>query len=54
MLAHSRDVEEVKAGFALSRELLRQPSLARYAGCELFPGEQIASDADLESLLRET
>ena len=52
LLEHPADVEELKAGLFLSRELLRQPALAGFTGRELFPGEQVASDEDVESWLR--
>ena len=54
MLGHPQDIGELKAGFVLSRELLRQPALSRYAGTELFPGDDVASDDELESWLRAT
>ena len=54
MLQDDRDVEELKAGFSLARELLRQPALSCYAGTELSPGEHVASDQELESWIRET
>ena len=54
MLEHQGDVEELKAGFVLSRELLRQPALSRFAGTELFPGEHVSSEDELESWLRDT
>ncbi len=54
MLEHPGDVEELKAGIVLSRELLRQPALSRFAGTELIPGENVSSEEELESWLRET
>lgn len=54
MLEHPQDIEELKAGFRLSRELLRQPAFARYVGEELFPGSSVDSDAELEAWLRQT
>ncbi|KIC20448.1 choline dehydrogenase [Leisingera sp. ANG-Vp] len=54
MLEHPEDVEELKAGFRLSRELVQQPSLAAFTGKEIFPGSKVESDADLEAWLRET
>lgn len=52
MLEHADDVEELKAGFRLSRELLRQDALAEYAGEEMFPGRRMQSDGELEDYLR--
>ena len=54
LLEHSRDMEDLKAGLSHSRELLRQPALSRFAGKELFPGEHVESDEDVESWLRGT
>ena len=54
LLEHPEDVEELKAGFRLSRELVEQPSLAAFAGHEIFPGAEVESDAELEAWLRET
>jgi choline dehydrogenase len=54
LLEHPDDVEELKAGFRLSRELVQQPALAAFTGKEIFPGARVKSDADLEAWLRET
>jgi len=54
MLEHPEDMEVLEAGFRLGRELVRQPSLAAFAGEEMFPGANVQSDAELESWLRET
>ncbi len=54
MLERRHDLQELKAGIALCRELLRQPALARYAGDELSPGEHVADERALETWLRET
>lgn len=54
LLEHPDDVEELKAGFRLSRELVQQPALAAFTGKEIFPGARVESDADLEAWLRET
>ncbi|WP_170763265.1 choline dehydrogenase [Ruegeria lacuscaerulensis] len=53
MLAHPEDVEELKAGLRLSRELAQQPSLANFTGDEIFPGQQVQSESDIENWLRE-
>lgn len=54
LLEHPNDVDELKAGFRLSRELLAQPALAALAGNELFPGQSVRSEEALENWLRET
>lgn len=53
MLEHPDDVEELMAGLRLSRELTEQPSLAAFAGEEIFPGAHVQSETDIESWLRE-
>lgn len=54
MLQHPGDIEELVAGVNLSRELLRQPSLACFAGPELSPGSEIQTDLQIEDWLRKT
>ena len=54
LLEHPDDVEDLKAGLFLSRELLRQPALAGFTGKELFPGEHVTGDEEVESWLRGT
>ena len=53
LLQQPEDLEELKAGLRLSRELLEQPALAAFAGEEIFPGAHIQSDADIEAWLRD-
>lgn len=54
MLQHPADVDELKTGFRLTREFLRQPALSVYAGQEIYPGDDLQTDAELESWIRET
>ncbi|MBE1284532.1 MAG: choline dehydrogenase [Rhodobacteraceae bacterium] len=53
LLEHPEDIEELKAGLRLSRELTEQPSLAAFTGEEIFPGQHVQNDADIEAWLRE-
>ena len=53
MLEHRGDVEELVAGIRLSRELLRKPALAAFAGREFSPGEKVETDAEIEAWLRD-
>ncbi len=53
MLEHERDMKEMTAGFRLSRQLLLQPALARFAGKELIPGAEITTDDELEAWIRQ-
>ncbi len=54
MLEHPQDIEELKTGIRLSRELLTQPALAAFTGREIFPGSDIQMDEELEAWIRET
>ena len=54
LLRHDDDVEELKAGLRLCRELTRQPSLAAFTGNELSPGAAVRSDREIEAWLRAT
>lgn len=54
MLKHPDDLEELKVGFRLTRELLRQPAFSSYVGDEIFPGDGVQSDEDLENWIRDT
>lgn len=54
MLQHPDDVQELVSGVNLSRELLRQPSLASFAGSELSPGSDVQTGQQIEDWLRNT
>ena len=54
MLQHPNDVRELVSGVNLSRELLRQPSLASFSGSELSPGSDVRTDQQIEDWLRGT
>ncbi len=54
LLEHPRDMDDLKSGLNLSRELLRQPALSRLAGQELSPGEHVDSDDEIGAWLRRT
>ena len=54
LLEHTQDVEELLAGFRLSRELLEQPALAAYVDRDFIPGPHVQSDSELEAWMRET
>ena len=47
------DMEVMKSGLRLARELTQQPSLQDFTGEELFPGKEISSDSEIEEWLRE-
>jgi choline dehydrogenase-like flavoprotein len=51
-LTEAADVEALRVGFELSREIAAQPALARYTGRELTPGPSVSSPAEIEAELR--
>jgi choline dehydrogenase len=51
-LAEPEDVAALVAGVRLAREIARAEPLGSCVGRELFPGEEVVSDADLEADVR--
>ena len=47
------DMKVMLAAVKLSRQLLAQPAFDAYRGPEVFPGEALQSDAELENFIRE-
>jgi choline dehydrogenase len=52
-LADPHDLEVMRAGIRIAREVFRQPAFDRFRGDELAPGSQATSDADLDAYVRE-
>jgi choline dehydrogenase-like flavoprotein len=52
MLDEDEDVKCLLAGVKKGREILAQPAYDRHRGAELFPGEHVQSDEQLEKALR--
>ncbi len=52
-LADPTDLEVMRAGIRIAREVFRQPAFDPFRGDELAPGPQATSDADLEAYIRE-
>ena len=50
-LQDHRDREAMRSGIRLVRELVRQPSLDLYRGEEIFPGDALTSDAELDQCI---
>ncbi len=46
-----RDREALRSGVRLVRELVRQPSLDQYRGAEIFPGDALKSDAEIDQCI---
>ena len=53
-LATREDLDAMVSALKLVREIHAQRALSRYAGEELSPGREVASDAELEAWLRES
>ncbi|MCW9016995.1 MAG: GMC oxidoreductase, partial [Kangiellaceae bacterium] len=53
LLDHQDDVKDLTNGFKLGRNILRQDAYQRHRGKELFPGEHIQTDEEIEQMLRE-
>ena len=52
--SHSDDMERLKKGVGLLREVFAQPAFDPYRGRELSPGEGVRNDADIEAWIRQT
>ena len=52
MLDQDEDIRRLLAGVKKGREILKQPAYDRHRGPELFPGEHVQSDEQLEKILR--
>src|ERR1700722_655416 len=52
-LAEPEDREVLRAAVRLTREILAQPSLAADRGPELYPGESVQSDAQIDAWIRD-
>lgn len=49
-----RDIVTLRDAVKLTRELVRQPALAQYAGEEIQPGPSVQSDAEIDAWIRRT
>jgi len=52
-MSTEQDWTEFRAGIRITREIMRQPALAPYAGREITPGESARSDAELDAFVRQ-
>lgn len=53
-LEHEHDRRALRDGFKLARQIARQPAFASILGPELLPGPAVASDAEIDSYIRDT
>lgn len=54
LLTEGQDVADLVTAFRHARELAGHSALERYRGPEVFPGERIASDVEIEGHIRRT
>ncbi len=52
-MSSAQDWAEFRAGIRITRQIMRQPALAAYAGREITPGEPAQSDAELDAFVRQ-
>lgn len=52
-MSTEQDWAEFRAGIRITREIMRQPALAPYAGREITPGEPAQTDAELDAFVRQ-
>jgi len=52
-LENPRDRDTFRKGIALVRELVKQPSLAKFTGQEIFPGNDVQDTESLDACLRD-
>lgn len=53
-LQHPEDIEAFRACVRLSREIIAQPSMDKYRGDEIQPGDHVLTDAQIDAFVRET
>ncbi len=53
-LEHPDDIEGFRACVRLTREIIGQPAMEQYRGAEIQPGEEIQSDAEIDTFVRRT
>jgi len=52
-MSHDKDWHDFRACVRLTRELLRQPAFAAYAGDEIAPGEHVQSNEQIDDFIRQ-
>jgi choline dehydrogenase len=52
-MSTEQDWAEFRAGIRITREIMRQPALAPYAGREITPGDLAQTDAELDAFVRQ-
>jgi choline dehydrogenase len=52
-LSHADDWREFRACVRLTREIMGQPAMRRYAGAEIQPGRHVETDAEIDEFVRQ-
>ena len=52
-LSHPDDLTEWRACIRLTREIMRQSAMERYAGAEIQPGKDVVADEQIDSFIRQ-
>lgn len=52
-MSAEQDWREFRAGIRITREIIRQPALAQFAGREITPGQGLQTDAELDAFVRQ-
>ena len=53
-LSCDEDLQSVRAGVRLTREVHQQPAFDPYRGSELLPGDEVTTDDEIDAFIRET
>jgi choline dehydrogenase len=52
-MSAEQDWREFRAGLRITREIIRQPALSKFAGREITPGQDLQTDAELDNFVRQ-
>jgi choline dehydrogenase len=52
-MSAEQDWREFRAGLRITREIIRQPALSKFAGREITPGQGLQTDAELDNFVRQ-
>jgi choline dehydrogenase len=52
-MSHPDDWADFRACIRLTREVFRQPAMARYRGAEIQPGDEVTTDEAIDAFIRE-
>jgi choline dehydrogenase len=52
-MSAEQDWREFRAGLRITREIVRQPALSKFAGREITPGQDLQTDAELDNFVRQ-